>query len=91
MFQLRCHLVTLQSGINSVRIDLLSILDQVSVISSQKLKPTLLNPSDLKLLLTKLESQLVSYLLLALPQKEGEIIWYMYKFMKLQSFILSDT
>ena len=44
MFQLRSHLVTLQSVINSVRIDVLSILDQVSVISSQKLKPTLLNP-----------------------------------------------
>ena len=50
MFQLRGHLVTLQSGINSVRLDILSILDQVSVISSQKLKLALLNPSKLKLL-----------------------------------------
>ena len=28
---------------------------------------------------------------LGLPQWEGENIWYMYKFMKLQSFMLSDT
>ena len=47
MFQLRSQLVTLQSGINSVSIDLLSILYQLSVISFQMLKPTLLNPSHL--------------------------------------------
>ena len=34
MFQLRGHLVTLQSGKNLVRIDILSILDQNSVIIS---------------------------------------------------------
>ena len=67
------------------------MLDQVSVISSQKLKPTLLNPSDLKLLLAYLEGQLVSYSHLALPQWEGDNLWYMYKFIKLQSFMFSDT
>ena len=91
MFQLRSHLATLQSGTNSVRIGILSILDQGWVISSQKFKPTLLNPSDLKLLLTQLEGQLVSHSQLAPPQWEGENIWYMHKFMKLQSFMLSDT
>ena len=89
IFQLRSNLATLQSGINSVRIDILSVLDQVSVINSQKLKPTLLNPSDLRLFLTKPEGQLVSQQ--CLPQWEGEDIWYMYKFMKLQSSMLSDT
>ena len=83
MFQLRSCLAILQSGINSVRIDVLPILNQVSVISSQKLKLALLNPSDLKLLLTKLENQLVSHLQLTLPQQEGEEIWNIYKFMKL--------
>ena len=61
------------------------------VISSQKPEPTLINHSDLKLLLTKLENQLVSHPRLALPQWEGEDIWYMYKFMKLWYFMLSDT
>ena len=70
MFQLRSHLATLQSKINSVRIDILSILNHVSVISSQKLKPALLNPSDLKLLVTKLENQLVSHPRLALLQRD---------------------
>ena len=83
MFQLSSHLVTLQSGIYSVRIDILPILNQVSIISSQMLKPALLNPADLKLLLTKLENQLVSHPQLALPQLEEKDIWYMYKFMKL--------
>ena len=55
----------------SVRIDILSILDQVSVISSQKLKLTLLNDSDLKLLLANPEDQLVSHPHLTLPQWEG--------------------
>ena len=91
MFQLRSHLATLHNGINSVRIGILSNINQVSVISSQKLKPASLNPSDLKLLLTKLDSQLVSLPRLALPQWEGNTIWYMYKFMKLWSFMLSDT
>ena len=66
MFQLRSHLATLQSGVNSVKIDILSILNQVLVISLQMLKPALLNPSDLKLLLTKLANQLVSHTRLAL-------------------------
>ena len=91
MFQLRSHLATLSNGINSVRIDILSILNQVSVISSQKLKPALLNTLDLKSLLTRLEDQLMSHARLALPQWNGENIWYMYKFMKLQSFMMSDT
>ena len=55
-------------------------LDQVPVISSQKLKPTLLNPTDLKLLLTKLEDQLMPHPSLTVPQWKGENIWYMYKF-----------
>ena len=83
MFQLRSHLATLCKGINSVRIDILLILNHVLVISSQKLKPMILNPPDLKSLLTKLESQLVSHPWLALPQWEGENIWHMYKFIKL--------
>ena len=66
MFQLRSHLATLCNGINSVRIDTILILNQVSVISLQKLKPALLNPPDLMSLLTKLESQLVSHPRLAL-------------------------
>ena len=91
MFQLRSHLATCKSGINSVRIDILSILDQVSVICSQKHTPTLLNPLDHKLLLTKLEDQLVSHPHLTLPKWEEDNLWYKYKFMKLQSFMLSDT
>ena len=62
MFLLRSHLATLHNGINSVKIDVLSILNIVSVISSQKLKPALLNSLDLKSLLTKLKSQLVPHL-----------------------------
>ena len=91
MFQLRSHLATLSNGINSVRIDILSILDQVSIISLQEMKPTLLCPSGLKLLPTRLENQLVSHPRLALPQWEGINIWYMYKFMKLESLMWSDT
>ena len=57
MFQLRSHFGTLLcNGINSAKIDILSILDQVLIISSQKLKPALLNPLDLKSLLTELET-----------------------------------
>ena len=84
MFQLRSHLATLCNGINLVKIDILSIMDQVSIISSQKLKLELLNHLDLKSLLTKLETLLVSHSRLALPQWNVENIWYMYKFMKLQ-------
>ena len=91
MFLLRSRLATLQSGIILVRVDILSILGQISVISSQNHKPTLLNPSDFKPSLTKLEDQLLSHPDLALPQWKGENIWYMYKFMKHQSFMLVET
>ena len=91
MFQLRSHLAILHNGINSVRIGILPISNWVSVISSQKLRPALLNPLDFKLLITKPKNQLVSHPRWALPQWEGEDIWYMYKFMKLWSFKLSDT
>ena len=88
MFQLRSCLVTLHSGMHSVKIDILSIL---SVISYQKLTPTLLNPLGLTSLLIKLETQLVSHSRLALPQWNGENTWYMCKFIKLWSFMKSGT
>ena len=90
MFQLRSHLATLCNGINSMKIDILSILNQVLVFSSQKLKPALLNPLCLKSF-TKLDTQLVLHPRLALPKWNGENNWYMYKFMKLQSFMMSNT
>ena len=68
MFQFRTHLATLCNGINSVKIDSLPILNQVLVISLQKPEPILLNPIDLKSLLTKLETQLVSHPRLAPTQ-----------------------
>ena len=49
---LRSCLATLHNGINSVKIDILSMFYQVSIINSQKLEPVLLNPLDLKSLLT---------------------------------------
>ena len=67
MFQLGSCLATLCNGINSVRIDIVSILNQVSVISSQK-NGTCITKS---ILLTKLENQLVSHPRLALPQWES--------------------
>ena len=79
------------TGIHPLKIDILSILNHVSVISSQKLTPALLNPLDFISILTKLEMQLVSHPRLALPKWNGENIWYMYKFMKLTSFMMSDT
>ena len=87
MFQLRSHLATLHNGIHSVKIDILSILNQVLVIRSQKLTPALLNPLDLISLLIKLETQMVSHPRLVLPQWNSEKNWYMYKFMKSQSCI----
>ena len=74
MFQLSSHLVTLHNGIHSVKIDILSIFNQVLVISSKKLTPALLNPLNLIPLLAKLETQLVSHPRLALPQLNGEYV-----------------
>ena len=91
MFQLRSQLGTLHNRIHLLKIHILSILNHISVISSQKLTPALLNPLDLISLLIKLEMQLISYPRLALPECNGENIWYMYKFMKLQSFMMLDT
>ena len=91
MFQYRSCLATLHNGLNSLRTSNLSIINQISVISSQKLTPTLLSPHDLTSLCIKLETGLVSYPMLALPVWHGKNIWYMYKFMRLQSFIISDT
>ena len=59
MLQLRSSLATLCNGIHSVKIDILSILNQVLVISPQKLTPALLKPLDLISLLIKSETQLV--------------------------------
>ena len=91
MFQLRSYLVMLCNRIHSIRIDILSILNPVSVTSSQKLTPTLLHPLDLISLQNKLEAQLLSHPRLALPEWNSENIWYMYKFMKLQLFMMSNT
>ena len=91
MFKLRGHLGTLHNGICSVRIDILSILNQISIINSQKLTPALLNPLDLISLMIKMETQLMLHLRLALPKWNGENLWYMYKFMTLQSFMMLNA
>ena len=83
MFQLRSHLVTLCNRINSLRTDILSIINQLLVISSQKLTPALLNPLDFMSLLIELETKLVSHHRLTLPAWHGENMWYMYIFMRL--------
>ena len=83
MFQLRCHLATLHNRIHSLKIDILPILNQISVINSQKLTPALSNSLDLTSLLIKLGTTLVSHPRLALPAWYSDNIWYMYKFMKL--------
>ena len=56
-----------------------------------KITSTLLNPLDLISLLNKLEVQLVSHSRLVLPGWNGKNFWYMYKFMKLGSFMMSNT
>ena len=91
MFQLKSHLATRHNGIHSLKIDLLSFINQHSIKSSQKHIPALLNPLDLISLLIKLETQLVSHPRLVLPEWNGENKWYMYKFMKLRSFMMLDT
>ena len=50
--------------------------------------PAPVKPLDLTSLLIKLETKYISHLRLTLPAWHGENIWHMYKFMKLQSFVV---
>ena len=75
--------MTLWNGFNSLRTSILSIINQVSFIHSQKLTPALLSPIDITFLLIKLETKSVLHHRLALPAWHGEDIWNMYKFIKL--------
>ena len=59
MFQLRNCLANLHNGLNSLRIKIFSIVNQVSVISSQKLTPALLKLHDLTSFHIKLEAKLL--------------------------------
>ena len=61
MFHLRSNLATLYGRIHCFNKDILSILNQISVMSSQKLTPALLNPLDLTSLPIKLENILASH------------------------------
>ena len=90
MFQLRSCLANHCNGIHSLKIGILSILNQVSSIGSQKLTPALINPLDLISLLIKLETKLVSHPRLALPEWNSENMVHV-QIMKLQSFMMSDT
>ena len=72
MFQLRSCLATLHNGILSLKTDILSLLNQISVMNSQKLTPALLNPLDLTSLLIKLETKLVLHPRLALLAWQGK-------------------
>ena len=92
LFQLRSHLVTLHNGLNPLRINVSffnnksSLRDQFTGTNHIPIKP-----HDLTSLPTKLEVKLISYPQLPLPVWYSENIWYMYKFMKLQLFIVSNT
>ena len=60
-------------------------------LSTIKINPTLINPPDLQYFLYDTKDQLQSNPRLDLPVEIETSIWRYYKFLKIQTFVLTDT
>ena len=87
MLQIRNKLALMRDGMDNLRQDLSKIHEYMTSLTSHKVTPNLIPPSDLREILSDVEEKLKANPKLALPQTEEKKIWSYYQFLKLDAFV----
>ena len=90
MLQLRNKLATMCDGIETLKEDLKRIYEYMTSLTTDKVTPNLIPPTDLTDILEDVKTRLVANPKLALPVDKNANIWSYYQFLKTDSFVHHD-
>ena len=90
MLQLRNRLATMHDGIETLKEDLKGIYEYMMSLTTHKITPNLIPPTDLRDILENVKARLVANPKLALPVHKNANIWFCYQFLKIDSFVHRD-
>lgn len=90
MLQTRHQLDTLRDGLHNLQSDLNRINDYMHGLTTHKVTPNLIPPTDLRQILDEAKDQLKANPKLMLPDSQGIAIWKYYQFLKINAFVYDD-
>ena len=90
MLQVRNRLAMMRDGMNDLREDLSKISEYMTSLTSHKVTPNLIPPTDLRDILNDVSKKLIVNPKLSLPIHEDADIWSYYQFLKIDAFVDSD-
>ena len=90
MLQVRNRLAMMRDGMNDLREDLSKISEYMTSLTSHKVTPNLIPPTDLRDILNDVSKKLIANPKLSLPIHEDADIWSYYQFLKIDAFVYSD-
>ena len=92
ILQIYSHLSILLVGIILLNRDLDAVYKYMITLSSNSLSPTIISPSDLRKLLSEVETDLIGHPKLGLPTSyDGKNIWTSYKLLRIVSMVYQDA
>lgn len=90
MLQLRNRLATMHDGMDNLKDDLSQIYEYMTSLTTHKVTPNLIPPTDLRDILEDVKAKLIANPKLALPIDKNANIWSYYQFLKIDSFVHRD-
>ena len=90
MLQVRNHLDMMRDGIENLKEDLTKIQEYMMSLTTHKVSPNLIPPTDLRNILNDISKKLITNPKLSLPIHENADIWSYYQFLKIDAFVHSN-
>jgi len=90
MLQVRNRLATMRDGLDNLSLDLIKIHQYMLSLTTHKVTPNLIPPTDLRSILSSVEEKLRMNPKLSLPISQKADIWSYYQFLKINAFVHQD-
>ena len=90
MLQVRNRLDMMRDGIQNLKEDLSKVHDYMLSLTTHKVSPNLIPPTDLREILEDVKTKLIANPKLTLPVHENADIWSYYQFLKIDAFVHQD-
>ena len=90
MLQVRNRLDMMRDGIQNLKEDLSKVHDYMLSLTTHKVSPNLIPPTDLHEILEDVKTKLIANPKLTLPVHENADIWSYYQFLKIDAFVHQD-
>ena len=90
MLQVRNRLTMMRDGMENLKEDLGKISEYMTSLTTHKVTPNLIPPTDLRDILQDVSNKLVANPKLTLPVNKNADIWSYYQFLKINAFVHRD-